>query len=67
MKSLGKIAVLIVGAAMTMGNQKCQQKAAAPPPRILKKIVDMGAIRSSPVVFPGGGSFDFRFVANQQI
>ncbi len=67
MKSFGKIAVLIAGAAMTMGNQKCQQKAAAPPPRILKKIVDMGAIRSSPVVFPGGGSFDFRFVANQQI
>ena len=67
MKSIGKIAVLITGAAVTMGNQKCQQKAAQPAPRILKKIVDMGAIRSSPVVFPGGGRFDFQFVANQQI
>ncbi|MDG0815688.1 hypothetical protein [Bdellovibrio svalbardensis] len=67
MKTYGKIAVLIAGAAMTMGNQKCQQQAAQPPARVLKKIVDMGAIRSSAINFPGGASFDFQFVANQQI
>ncbi len=66
MKTYGKIAVLVAGAAMTMGNQKCQQTA-QPPARALKKIVDMGAIRSSAINFPGGSAFDFQFVANQQI
>ncbi|WP_246845111.1 hypothetical protein [Bdellovibrio sp. NC01] len=65
MKTIGKIAVLVAGAAMTMGNQKCQQQAAVPE-RALKKIVDMGSIKSSAVNFPGG-SFDFQFVANQQV
>lgn len=50
---------------MTMGNQKCQQ--AQVPARSLKKVVDMGAIRSSPINFPGGSAFDFQFVVNQQI
>lgn len=52
---------------MTMGNQKCEQKPAGAGERTLKKIVELGAIRSSPVLFPGGGGFDFQFVANQQI
>lgn len=66
MKTLMKAVVLIAGAAMTMGNQKCEQKV-QPSARSLKKIVDLGAIRSSPINFPGGQSFDFQFVANQQI
>lgn len=65
MKTYGKIAILMAGAAMTMGNQKCQQQA-QPPARVLKKIVAMGSIKSSAVNFPGG-AFDFQFVANQQI
>lgn len=60
-----KALVVVAGAAMTMGNQKCQQK--PPQERALKKIVELGSIRSSPVLFPGGSSFDFQFVANQQI
>lgn len=66
MKKLMKAIVLITGSAMMMGNQKCEQKTQEGP-RALKKIVDLGAIRSSPVNFPGGQSFDFQFVANQQI
>lgn len=66
MKTYGKIAVLVAGAAMTMGNTQCQQQQVAPA-RTLKKIVDMGNIRSSAINFPGGSSFDFQFVANQQI
>lgn len=64
MKTLGKIAVLVAGAAMTMGNTKCQQQTT--PARSLKKIVDLGSIKSSPINFPNG-SFDFQFVVNQQI
>lgn len=59
-----KAAVMVAGAAMTMGNQKCEQK---PQERSLKKIVEFGSMRSSSVAFPGGTSFDFQFVANQQI
>lgn len=51
---------------MTMGNQKCEQTQATAP-RSLKKIVDLGAIRSSPVMFSPTTGFDFQFVANQQI
>lgn len=52
---------------MTMGNQKCEQTPQAATTRSLKKIVELGAIRSSPIIFPGGSGFDFQFVANQQI
>lgn len=62
-----KASLLLAGAAMTMGNQKCEQKAPQAPARSLKKIVELGAIRSSPIIFPGGSGFDFQFVANQQI
>lgn len=51
---------------MTMGNQKCEQKPQEQT-RTLKKIVELGAIAASPIAFPGGSSFDFRFVANQQV
>jgi len=60
----GKASLIVLGAGMMMGNQKCEQKQA---PRSLKKIVEMGAITSSPINFPGGASFDFQFVANQQV
>jgi len=59
-----KTAVLVAGAAMTMGNQKCQQQ---PQARTLKKIVDISAVTSAPIRFPDGSSFDFQYVANQQI
>ncbi|MBO9668111.1 MAG: hypothetical protein J7501_15020 [Bdellovibrio sp.] len=59
-----KTAVLVAGAAMTMGNQKCEQKQ---PARSLKKIVDVSSITSSPINFPDGSSFDFQYVANQQL
>ena len=65
-KKIVKAAVLVAGAAMTMGNQKCEQNPQAAAPRSLKKIVELGALRSSPILFPNGG-FDFQFVANQQI
>ncbi len=61
-----KAGVLIAGAAVTMGNQKCEQQQVVAPARTLKKIVEMGSIQSSPLIFPNG-SFDFKFVANQQI
>ncbi len=54
---------MVAGAAMTMGNQKCEEKAQT---RSLKKIVDMGSIRSSSLVLPST-TFDFQFVANEQI
>ncbi|MEN0060351.1 MAG: hypothetical protein AAGB31_16040, partial [Bdellovibrio sp.] len=62
---LVRIAVMIGGAALTMGNQKCEQKVEEPA-RSLKKIVELGSIRSSAVALPGG-TFDFQFVANQQL
>lgn len=66
-KRLLKASMLIAGAMITMGNQKCEQAPQATTERALKKIVELGAIRSSPLNFPGGGGFDFQFVANQQI
>lgn len=66
-KKIFKASIMVAGAAMTMGNQKCEQKPAEAPARALKKIVELGAIRSSPIIFPGGSAFDFQFVANQQI
>lgn len=51
---------------LLMGNTGCQEEQVVNP-RQLKKIVDLGPISASPLVVPGGGSFDFKFVANQQI
>lgn len=64
-KKILKVTMMVAGAAMTMGNQKCEQKPQAET-RALKKLVELGSIRSSPLIFPNG-SFDFQFVANQQI
>jgi hypothetical protein len=64
-KKLVKAVVLISGAAMTMGNQKCQQTQTET--RTLKKIVQLGTVTASPLLLPGNNSFDFQFVANQQI
>ncbi|MFS4458118.1 hypothetical protein [Bdellovibrio sp. HCB2-146] len=60
-KDVTKILLLCTGALLTMGNQKCEQK------RSLKKIIQMDGITSRQVLLPGGGSFDFQAVANQQI
>lgn len=61
--------VLTLGAALTMGNQKCENSSAGDGAqgRTLKKIVELGALRASPIQFPDGSAFDFAFVANQQI
>lgn len=61
-----KVIVLVGSAGVMMGNQKCEQQPQAKA-RTLKKIVEMGAMKSSPFLVPGGGSFDFQFVANQQL
>lgn len=65
-KNLIKISGLLSTAGLLMGNQSCQQQQVAPQ-RTLKKIVEMGSIKSPSVQLPAGGTFDFRFVANQQM
>lgn len=64
-----KATVLTAGAALTMGNQKCEnaQTEAEAPVRSLKKLVELGELRASPIRLPDGSAFDFAFVANQQI
>lgn len=62
-KKVLKVLVMFAGAALTMGNQKCEE---APQARTLKKIVDMGSISASPLVLPTS-TFDFQYVANEQI
>lgn len=62
-KSL-KASLLVFGAILTMGNQKCEQEVEV---RQLKKIVDLTTIRSSPLHFPNSTTFDFQFVVNEQI
>lgn len=57
-----KAAALTPLAGLLMGNQSCQQSA----PRELRKIVHMGQIQSQPLVIPGGPTFDFKSVANEQ-
>jgi hypothetical protein len=56
-------------AGSLMGNQGCEQKPEALPlsGRQLKKRADLGQITASTMNLPGGGKFDFRFVANAQI
>lgn len=64
-RRIGKMFVLVGVGALLLGNQKCEQKPEAA--RKLKKIVEMGVVRSSPVILNGGSSFDFEYVANQQL
>lgn len=59
-----KILFVLGIAALSMGNQSCEQAAKI---RTLKKIVEVGQISSQPLVLPDGNRFDFQFVANQQI
>jgi hypothetical protein len=61
MTKISKVILLCGGALLTMGNQKCEEK------RTLKKIVQMDGITSPTLTLPGGGTFDFQSVANQQI
>lgn len=63
MKALG---VVIIGLSL-MGNQGCEQQPAAEGPRMLKWYADAGAIKSPPVQFGEAGSFDFGFVASEQL
>lgn len=60
-----KAFALISTAGLMMGNQSCQQQVAKK--RELKKIVEMGQIQAPSIQLPNGKTFDFGFVANQQI
>ncbi len=63
-----KTFALISLSGLLMGNQSCEKEAPIEPSgRTLKKVVEMGSIRSPKMTLPGGGVFDFQFVANQQI
>jgi len=64
-KNLLKAGAMISTAALMMGNQSCEQK--AEPPRELKRIVEMGKITAPAINLPEGGTFDFQYVANQQV
>lgn len=48
-----------------MGNQSCQQ--AQVQKRSLKKIVELGSVKSPSIPLPNGGSFNFAFVASTQL
>ncbi|GEM_PF-1005138 len=63
-RKIMKATLLVLGALLTMGNQKCEQEVKV---RELKKIVDLTTIRSSPLHFPNNTAFDFQFVVNEQI
>lgn len=65
LKHLTKVMLLVGGAGLTMGNQSCQETQVKT--RELKKVIDLGAISAQPIQLPGGGLFDFRYVANQQL
>lgn len=63
-KNLLKAGVLMGTAGLMMGNQSCQQQ---PQGRQLKRIVEMKKVISPAISLPNGESFDFEYVANQQI
>lgn len=65
MRHLLKALLLVGGAGLTMGNQSCEQQQVKT--RELKKVIDLGSISAPSIQLPGGGLFDFRFVANQQL
>lgn len=62
-----KLIALVPLAGMMMGNQSCQKQEPVVETRALRKIVEMGNIKAQPIMLPEGGSFDFQFVANQQM
>lgn len=65
LKNVLKAGVLLSAAGMMMGNQSCQEQPVAT--RELKRIVEMGKITAPSITLPQGGSFDFQYVANQQV
>ncbi|MFZ4405182.1 MAG: hypothetical protein ACOYOK_13865 [Pseudobdellovibrionaceae bacterium] len=65
-KSVGLV-IIGICSLLNMGNKGCSKKPEAPPPRQLKKIIELGQIVSPMIQLPNGGAFDFQFVANQQI
>lgn len=67
MNKFVKIIVLSPLAGLLMGNQSCERQPEPAKPRGLKKVVHMGEVRSPAMQLPGGGAFDFGFVANQQL
>ena len=60
-----KSGMLVGTAGLMMGNQSCQQDQTSG--RELKRSVEMGKIISPKINLPQGGSFDFEYVANQQV
>lgn len=63
--NLLKSGMLIGTAGLMMGNQSCQQEQVSG--RELKRIIEMSKITSPKINLPQGGSFDFEYVANQQV
>lgn len=64
-QNVAKTALLFGTAGLMMGNQSCQQQGTSQ--RELKRLVAMSKIVSPPIALPQGGSFDFQYVANQQV
>ena len=61
------VAISTLGLGL-MGNQGCEQPPAAEQgPRLLKWYADAGRIKSPPVQFGEAGSFDFGYVASEQL
>jgi len=65
LKNVLKAGMLCSVAGMMMGNQSCQEQPAAQ--RELKRIVEMSKMTSPAITLPQGGTFDFQYVANQQV
>lgn len=66
MKVRSLILVLAV-APLFMANKGCDKQEAQVQGRTLKKRVELGKINSAAFDLPGGGHFDFQFVANAQM
>lgn len=66
---IAKTLILIATGFLLMGNEKCEKQPVVEEPkkRELKKIVDVGLLKSAMIDMPGGQKFDFQFVLNQQI
>jgi hypothetical protein len=64
-RNILKAGVLMGTAGLMMGNQSCQEQPTAS--RELKRIVEMKKIISPAIELPQGQSFDFEYVANQQV
>lgn len=65
MKTVIKACSLIAIAGSMMGNQSCQE--AQPEARELKRRVQVSYLEAPPIRLPDGGTFDFAYVAKQQL